>query len=66
MRIVWAQETIEAARASEEQARLLEIKEGDPVLIMERVSYIEGDRPIEFVRAVYRPDRYKFSIKLTR
>ena len=66
VRIIWAQETIEAAEATQEQAEKLEINPGDPVLIMERISYIENDRPIEFVRAVYRPDRYKFSIRLSR
>jgi GntR family transcriptional regulator len=64
--ILWGEETIEASNASEEQARFLHIKTGDTVLVMERIAYTHGDRPIEYVRAVYRPDRYKYSIRLNR
>ena len=64
--IVWGEETIEASTANEEEAALLEIAPGAPVLIMERVSYTHANRPVEYVRGVYRPDRYKFSIRLHR
>jgi GntR family transcriptional regulator len=64
--IIWGEETIEAAKATEEEARYLEVEPDSPVLIMERVSYTHGNRPVEYVRAVYRPDRYKFSIRLNR
>ncbi|MGB9623479.1 MAG: GntR family transcriptional regulator [Phycisphaerae bacterium] len=64
--IVWGEETIEAATATAEQAGHLKLKAGDTVLIMERVTYTHGNRPVEFVKAVYRPDRYKFSIRLSR
>jgi GntR family transcriptional regulator len=66
VQIVWGEETIEAATATDEEARFLEIAPGSPVLIMERISYTHGNRPVEYVRAVYRPDRYKFSIRLNR
>jgi len=64
--IEWADERIGAHAATEKEAALLQIKKGDPVLIMERVTYTRGNRPLEFVRAVYRPERYTFSIKLKR
>ncbi len=64
--IVWGEETIETATASDDEARHLEIEPGSPVLVMERVSYTHGNRPVEYVRAVYRPDRYKFRIRLNR
>jgi len=64
--IVWGEETIEAATATAEQAGHLRLRTGDTVLVMERVTYTHGNQPVEFVRAVYRPDRYKFSIRLSR
>jgi GntR family transcriptional regulator len=64
--IEWAEETIRAAKASGQEARLLRMKSGDTVLIMERLTFTTGDRPVEFVRAVYRPEHYTFSIRLKR
>jgi len=64
--IEWAEEKIGARAATAEEARPLQISAGDPVLTMERLSYTRAGRPIEFVSAVYRPERYTFSIKLKR
>ncbi|MGD0137849.1 MAG: GntR family transcriptional regulator [Tepidisphaeraceae bacterium] len=64
--IEWGEERIGARAATEEEAALLQINAGDAVLTMERLSYTLGNRPIEFVSAVYRPERYTFSIKLKR
>jgi GntR family transcriptional regulator len=64
--IEWANEEISAAKASVEEASRLQIPVGDPVLIMERLSYTRGNQPVEFVRAVYRPEHYTFSIRLKR
>jgi DNA-binding GntR family transcriptional regulator len=33
---------------------------------MERLTFTRGNRPLEFVRAVYRPEHYTFSIRLKR
>lgn len=64
--ILWAEETIEAATATREQAKFLEIKTGDTVLIIQRVTYTHNNHPLEYVKGVYRPDHYKFSIRLRR
>ncbi len=64
--IDWAEESICARKATEKEAMLLEIASGQTVLVMERVTYAPGDRPIESVKAVYLPDHYSFSIKLRR
>jgi len=61
-----AEETISAGRATAEEAERLQIARGSSVLIMERLAYTSGSAPIEFVRAVYRPDRYQYSIHLKR
>jgi GntR family transcriptional regulator len=64
--IEWAEEEISASKASTEEAKSLKIKSGDVVLVMERVAFTRGNRPLEFVRAVYRPEHYTFSIRLKR
>ncbi|MFB3879798.1 MAG: GntR family transcriptional regulator [Armatimonadota bacterium] len=61
-----ADELISAGRASAEEAARLQIPRGSSVLIMERLTYTRNQEPLEFVRAVYRPDRYQFSIRLKR
>ncbi len=64
--IEWAHEEIFARKASKEEARHLGIKAGDGVLVMERLTVTRGDVPLEFVRGVYRPEYYRYSIRLKR
>jgi DNA-binding GntR family transcriptional regulator len=33
---------------------------------VERISYTEGDDPVEYVKSLYRGDRYRFSAMLFR
>jgi GntR family transcriptional regulator len=64
--IEWAEERIGARTATKKEAALLQIKAGDAVLTMERLTFTRANRPLEFVSAVYRPERYTFSIRLKR
>jgi len=64
--IEWGEEQISASRASADEARYLRIKTGEVVLVMERLTFTSGNRPLEFVRAVYRPEHYTFSVRLKR
>ncbi len=61
-----AEEEICAAHARADEARLLGIRRGDCVLVLERVTRTRDNHPLEFVRGVYRPEHYKFSIRLRR
>jgi DNA-binding GntR family transcriptional regulator len=45
---------------------LLQIKPGDPLLLSERTTWSQYRRVIEFVKIVYRGDRYRYLAKLTR
>jgi GntR family transcriptional regulator len=54
---------IETALASEEETRLLEIPNPSPVLITDQITYTDNSRPVEFLHAVYRGDRYRFRLK---
>jgi len=62
----WGQEEISASLASAHEARHLRILAGDVVLLMERQTFAPGNRPLEFVRAVNRPEHYNFTVRLER
>ena len=61
-----ATEHLEAISADSEIASLLEIKQGDPILFIQRTSFIEDNIPFEYSRSWYRGDRYIFDIHLQR
>jgi GntR family transcriptional regulator len=61
-----ADETLEVTLATPREAALLQIKAGSPLLMSERTTYSQFRRVIEFVKIVYRGDRYRYFAKLTR
>lgn len=61
-----ADETLEVTLATPREAVLLQIEEGSPLLLSERVTYSQYRRVIEFVKILYRGDRYRYYAKLTR
>src|SRR5690606_30589262 len=58
--MVRAEEKIKAVAASDDQAELLSITPGSPVLQVERVSFTYGDRPMELRRGLYLTDRFHY------
>lgn len=58
--------TIEAVVADEYQAGLLRIDKGDPLILLDSVSYLADDTPIEYYRALHRGDRSRFEVELVR
>jgi GntR family transcriptional regulator len=54
---------ITAASATNDQANHLQVAKGAPVLINEFVDFSQG-KPIEAARAVFRGDRYAFSVEV--
>lgn len=61
-----AEETLEAEAADGHLARLLQIPQGSPLLVLWRLTYDIRNRPVEYVRMAYRGDRYKYSIRFSR
>jgi GntR family transcriptional regulator len=59
-----AEETIETALASPEEAEVLGSEVGLPMLLLSRHSFDVEGRPVEWVRSIYRGDRYKFVARL--
>ncbi len=61
-----AEETIETVLASPSEAGMLETGTGLPLLLLTRTSWDEDGRPVEYVRSLYRGDRYRFVANLSR
>jgi GntR family transcriptional regulator len=64
--LVEAEETIETVLASPAEARLLNTDTGSPLLLLSRTSWDPQARPVEYVRSLYRGDRYRFVTRLRR
>jgi GntR family transcriptional regulator len=61
-----AEQTIETVLASPAEASLLETGTGLPLLLLTRISWDEQGRPVEYVRSLYRGDRYRLVAHLSR
>ena len=61
-----AEETIETSLATPREAGLLGTDVGLPMLMLSRHSLDSEGEPVEWVRSVYRGDRYKFVARLQR
>jgi len=61
-----AYEVIEAIKADEKSARLLQLEPGDPVLLDQRKTYLKNGTIIEYEKVRYRSDIYKYHNKLIR
>ncbi|MDP9355322.1 MAG: GntR family transcriptional regulator [Chloroflexota bacterium] len=61
-----AEQEVEAGLTQEDEAELLGLGPGDPVLRTRRVTYSERGRPVEYATAVYRGDKYTFYTRIVR
>ena len=59
-----AHQVIGARTVDAQEARLLGGRKGDPVLTMERTSYDDKGRAVEYGLHLYRPDRYAYETTL--
>lgn len=57
---------IQAAPAPDDIAEALTVAPGSPILLLERVSYAEDGRALEFIASYYNWQRYSFSVVLPR
>ena len=57
---------IEAVLANDYEAALLGIERGDPLLLLDSVSFSENGQPIEYYHALHRGDRSRFEVELVR
>lgn len=68
LKIAYGNQTIESSLANEEEIKYLNIKKGDPILLMQRISFLkdEEETPVEYVKSAYRADKYKFKMRMKR
>ena len=64
VRMVRAEERIRAVLADDEQAGLLMLPSGAPLLSVERTAYTYHDRPMELRRGLYRTDKHHYHNQL--
>jgi GntR family transcriptional regulator len=60
-----ATRTLEA-RVVADEARLLDIKKGDPIQFIQTIAYLDTGVPIEYSRAEYRGDQSEFTFELKK
>ena len=56
--------SVSAIPASEREANLLSVSVGSPLLQIERTTIGMDDMPVEYLRAVYRGDRFEYYLRL--
>lgn len=61
---VYAIRNLEAVPAEKEDAKLLEIEEGDPIQLTTSVTYTKDEKPIEYSIAKFRGDRNVFRCEI--
>jgi GntR family transcriptional regulator len=65
VRMIRAEEQIRAVAAGAEEAQLLAVPEGAPLLQVERRSFTYGDRPVELRRGLYQTGRHHYRNELS-
>lgn len=66
LRLWTGQEILRARCVTTLEAELLEVPENTAVMAMERISYAATGVAVEFVKAIWRGDRYDFKVTLSR
>ncbi len=61
-----AREVLRARGATRDEARLLKLRAGAPVMYCERVTFTQQGTPMEYLEAVWRGDKYDFTVNLSR
>lgn len=60
VKVTRARQSLEPVLATSFEAELLEIELGSPLMLERRISFDEGERPIEYGKDLYRGDRFRF------
>ena len=66
LKVVQAKRFLEAVSATEMEARLLGVRLGAPLMLLESTAYLEDSTPIEFFKARHRGDRTRFLVESCR
>jgi len=66
LHITHGRRIVEAVIATDEEAALLEIKPGAPLILLRSLSYLADGAPIEYDIGKHRGDRTRFEVELVR
>lgn len=58
-----ATENLEPVIARAEEAKLLEIEEGSPLMLIERTAFTAAGQAVEYARDLFRPDRVRVTLQ---
>ncbi len=61
-----AEQTITATLADIQVSQALELELGSPLLSIRRIVFDREGAPVEYISALYRPDRYQYRMNLSR
>jgi GntR family transcriptional regulator len=61
-----AEQTISATAADPETAAAIETSVGEPLLAITRLVRDQANRPVQYLRALYRPDLYRYRMTMQR
>ena len=64
--IVGGQQTIEATVTNEDESGALGVPLHSPALLFERTTHSRAGEVVEYVRSIYRGDRYRLVTELSR
>lgn len=62
-RISYSEDSVEAGLATPEDASLLDVAEGRPILTVRGVAFASNGRPIRFANAVYLGSLFRFTVR---
>jgi GntR family transcriptional regulator len=60
VRMIRAEERLRAVAANADSAALLEVKQGTPLLCVDRIAFTYGDKPVEWRRGLVVTDGYSY------
>lgn len=66
LEITWGQRTFEAGLADAPTAALLGLSPGDAVMVVQQISYLSDDTPVELSDLWFRGDRFRLSAQMKR
>lgn len=61
-----AEEQVDASLANREEAELLKVQVGSPVIVVKRTTFDVNERAVEFVKLVFPAERYRYKVELFR
>ncbi|RSK26749.1 GntR family transcriptional regulator [Bacillus sp. HMF5848] len=64
--IHFARQTLEAVIATDFEIKHLQLAKSDPILLIERIAYLDDGTPFEVTKSAFRADKYKFTIDIKR